>query len=74
VLPYLGPEIVAVIQAAPSFAPSDSRTGARLPFRKNDHTVIPPVVFSSSLSKTLRTPTVPESNSFRCCVSSRFGS
>ena len=27
-LPYLGPEIIAVIQAAPNFAPNDSRTGA----------------------------------------------
>ena len=49
VLPYLGPEIIAVIQAAPSFAPNDSRTGARLLFRKSDDTVIPPVVFFSSL-------------------------
>ena len=48
VLPYLGPEIIAVIQAAPSFAPNDSRTGARLLFRNSDDTVIPLVVFSSS--------------------------
>ena len=49
VLPYLGPEIIAAIQAAPSFARNDSRTGARLLFGKGDHTVIPPVAFSSSL-------------------------
>jgi hypothetical protein len=48
-LPYLGPEIIAVMQAAPNFAPNDSRTGARLPSGQRVDTVIPPAVFSSSL-------------------------
>jgi|HubBroStandDraft_6_1064221.scaffolds.fasta_scaffold393674_2 hypothetical protein len=48
-LPYLGPEIIAVMQAAPNFAPNDSRTGARLPSGQRVDTVIPTVVFSSSL-------------------------
>jgi hypothetical protein len=49
VLPYLGPEIIAVMQAARSSAPNDSRTGPRLPFRESDHRILPSMVLSSSL-------------------------
>jgi hypothetical protein len=48
VLPYLGPEIIAVIQAAWSFAPNDSQAGPRLPFRNSDDRIIPLIVLSSS--------------------------
>jgi hypothetical protein len=48
VLPYLGPEIIAVMQAAWSFAPNDSRSGPRLTFRKTDDRIIPLMVLSSS--------------------------
>ncbi len=48
VLPYLGPEIIAVMQAAWSFAPNDSQTGPRLPFRKSDDRITPLTVLSSS--------------------------
>jgi len=48
VLPYLGPEIIAVIQAAWSFAPNDSQAGPRRPFRKSDDRIIPSIVLSSS--------------------------
>jgi hypothetical protein len=49
VLPYLGPDIIAVVQAACSFAPSDSRSGPRLTFRKSDDRTIPSIVLSSTL-------------------------
>jgi len=49
VLPYLGPEIIAVIQAACSFAPNDSRSNPRLTFRKSDDRITPSKVLSSSL-------------------------
>ena len=48
-LPYLGPEIIAVIQAACSFAPNDSRSNPRLTFRKSDDRITPSKVLSSSL-------------------------
>jgi len=49
VLPYLGPEIIAVIKAASSFAPNVSRSGPRLTFRKSDDRIIPSMVLSSAL-------------------------
>jgi hypothetical protein len=49
VLPHLGPEIIAVMQAACSRARNDSRSGPRLPFRKSDDRIIPSMVLSSSL-------------------------
>ena len=48
-LPYLGPEIIAVMQAAWSFASNDSQTGPRLTFRKSDDRIIPSMVLSSIL-------------------------
>ncbi len=48
-LPYLGPEIIAVIQAARSFVPNDSRSDPRLTFRKSDDRITPSKVLSSSL-------------------------
>jgi hypothetical protein len=41
VLPYLGPEIIAVMQAAWNFVPNDSRSGPRLTFRESDDRIIP---------------------------------
>lgn len=49
VLPYLGPEIITVIKAASSFAPSDSRSGSRPNFRKGDDRILPSMVISSTL-------------------------
>jgi hypothetical protein len=49
VLPHLGPEIIAVVQAAYSFAPNDSRSGPRLTLRKSDDRIIPSMVLSSPL-------------------------
>jgi len=49
VLPHLGPEIMAVVQAACSSAPNDSRSGPRLTFRKCDERIIPAMVLSSTL-------------------------
>jgi hypothetical protein len=49
VLPYLGPQIIAVMQAAWSFAANDSQTGSRLTFRKSDDRIIPSMVLSSTL-------------------------
>ena len=49
VLPYLGPEIIAVMQAACSFAPQDSRSGPSLTLRKSDDRIIPSMVMLSSL-------------------------
>jgi hypothetical protein len=49
VLPYLGPEIIAVMQAACSFVPNDSRSGPRLTLRKSDDRIIPSMVMLSSL-------------------------
>jgi hypothetical protein len=48
-LPYLGPGIIAVVQAACGFASNDSRSGPRLTFPKSDDRIIPPVVLSSTL-------------------------
>jgi len=50
VLPYLGPEIIAVMQAAWSFAPNDSQTGPLLPFRNSDDRIIPWIALLSSPS------------------------
>jgi hypothetical protein len=52
VLLYLGPEIIAVMQAAWSFAPNDSRSGPLLTFRKSDDRSIPLMVLSSSLTSS----------------------
>jgi hypothetical protein len=49
VLPYLGPEIIAVIQAALSSAPNDSRIGLRLPFPESDDRILPSMALSSDL-------------------------
>ena len=48
VLPYFGPQIIAVMQAAWSFASNDSQTGPSLTFRKSDDRIIPLMVLSSS--------------------------
>jgi len=45
----LGPEIIAVMQAAWSYAPDDSRSAPLLTFRKSDDRSIPLMVLSSSL-------------------------
>jgi hypothetical protein len=50
VLPYLGPEILAVLQAVFSFSPNDSPTGPRPPFRKSDSRIITSMVLSSGLN------------------------
>jgi hypothetical protein len=50
VFPYLGPDIIAVMQAAWSFAPNDSQTGPRLPFRNSGDRIIPLIVLLSSPS------------------------
>ncbi len=57
-LPYLGPEIIAVMQAGCSSSLNDSGNGLRIPFPdKNEDKIIPSMVFSRSLtcsnSKTL---------------------
>jgi hypothetical protein len=49
VLPYLGPEIIAVVQAACRFAPNDSRSGPRRTFPKGDDRIIRSMVLSSTL-------------------------
>ena len=49
VLPYLGPEIIAVMQATCKFALNDSRSGPHLTLRKSDDRIIPSMVLSSSL-------------------------
>jgi hypothetical protein len=49
VLPYLGPEIIAVLQAAWSFASNDSQTGPSLTLRKSDDRIISSMVLSSTL-------------------------
>jgi len=49
VLPYLGPEIIAVMQAAWSFASNDSQTGPSLTLRKSDDRIISSMVLSSTL-------------------------
>ena len=59
VLPYLGPEVIAVMQEARSFAPNDSRSGSGLAFRKSDDRIIPSMALSS---------TVRYSNSGPVCV------
>ena len=48
-LPYLGKDIIAVVQAACSIAPNDSRSDPRLTFRKSGDRIIPPIVLSSIL-------------------------
>jgi hypothetical protein len=48
-LPYLGPEIIAVVQAACSFAPNDSRKGPRVTFHESGGRIIPSMVLSSIL-------------------------
>ena len=51
VLPYLGPEIIAVMQAACNASPNDSRSGPGLPFpSKIDGRIIPFMVLSRNLS------------------------
>jgi hypothetical protein len=51
VLPYLGPEIIAVIQTACSSSPNDSRSVPCLPYPgKSDDRIIPLMVSSFSLS------------------------
>jgi hypothetical protein len=49
-LPYVGPEIIAVMQAVCSFAPNDSRSATHLTFRKSDDRFIPSMALSSNLS------------------------
>jgi len=49
VLPHLGPEIIAVVQAVYSFAPNDLRSGPRLTFHKSDDRIIPSIILSSPL-------------------------
>ena len=49
VLPYLGPEIIAVMQAAWSSASNDSQTGPSLTSRKSDDRIISSMVLSSTL-------------------------
>ena len=49
VLPYLGPEIIAVMQAAWSSASNGSQTGPSLTSRKSDHRIISSMVLSSTL-------------------------
>jgi len=49
VLPYLGPEIIAVMQAAWNFASNDSQTGPSLTLRKSDDRIISSMVLSSTL-------------------------
>jgi hypothetical protein len=49
VLPYLGPEIIAVMQAAWNFASNDAQTGPSLTFRKSDDRIISSMVLSSTL-------------------------
>ena len=49
VLPYFGPEIIAVMQAAWNFASNDSQTGPSLTFRKSDDRIISSMVLSSTL-------------------------
>jgi hypothetical protein len=49
VLPYLGPEIIAVMQAAWNFASSDLQSGPGLTFRKSDDRIISSMVLSSNL-------------------------
>jgi hypothetical protein len=49
-LPYVGPEIIAVMQAVCSFASNDSRRATHLTFRKSDDRFIPSVALSSNLS------------------------
>jgi hypothetical protein len=50
VLPYLGPEIIALMQTALSFAPNDSRNDSHPAFRKNDDGNIPLMVLSRTLT------------------------
>ena len=45
-LPHLGPEIIAVMQAALNSAPNDSRSRPCLPFRKTDDRISPSMVLS----------------------------
>ena len=49
VLPYLGPEIIALMQTAFTFTPNDLRSGPRRTFCKGDERIIPPMVLSSTL-------------------------
>jgi hypothetical protein len=49
VLPHLGPEIIAAMQVACSFAPNDSRSSPRLILGKSDERIIPAMVLSSTL-------------------------
>ena len=49
-LPYVGPEIIAVMQTVCSFAPNDSSSATRLTFRKRDDRLIPSMALSSNLS------------------------
>jgi len=49
-LPYLGPEIIAVMQAGCSSSLNDSESGLRIPFPDNhEDKIIPSMVFSRSL-------------------------
>jgi hypothetical protein len=49
-LPYVGPEIIAVMQTVCSFAPNDSSSATRLTFRNRDDRLIPSMALSSNLS------------------------
>ena len=50
-LPYLGPGIIAVMQAAHSPSLNNSESGLRIPLPdKNEDKIIPSMVFSLSLS------------------------
>jgi len=50
VLPYLGPEIIAVIKTESSIVPSDSRSGPGPAFRKGDDKIPPSMALASMLS------------------------
>ncbi len=51
-LPYLGSEIIDVMQAAYSIAPNDTRSGPRLPFTgKGEDTIILSMALSFSLKR-----------------------
>jgi hypothetical protein len=53
VFPYLGPEIIAVIKAAGSSSPNDSRSGPRLLFSsKREDRIIPLRVSSLNLNSS----------------------
>src|ERR1700730_16562540 len=48
-LPYMGPEIIPVMQSSWNFASNDSQTGPSLTFRKSDDRIISSMVLSSTL-------------------------